>query len=247
MASLFRLAVRESTPGRMRLSRIPAVWTSFSIQRFLADVEGFFFPFRYWEWSKYNEDPGNNPLFDGSEYSMSGDGESIPHGNVTIALPRTPNNASIIIPPGTGGGCIYNGPFKDMKVNLGPTQYITVFGPAVGNGTGLDYNPRCLNRDINPQISRNGLSYDAVTNLLTKTDNYADLTANMGRGGVHPSGHNTIGGLMDDPFASTGDPAFFLHHAQVDRMWAIWQSLDQPARQNQLLGSITWFNSKFAQ
>lgn len=131
-----------------------------------------------------------------------------------------------------------------MTVNLGPTRYVTPFGPAVGSGSGLDYNPRCLNRDINPVVSRKGLQWGNVTHLLTDTTNYADLTTNMGRGGVHPSGHETVGGLMDEPFGSAADPSFFLHHAQVDRMWAIWQSLDQPVRQNQLLGSITWFNSK---
>lgn len=133
-----------------------------------------------------------------------------------------------------------------MKVNLGPTRYVTLFGPAVGSGSGLDYNPRCLNRDLNPEISRKGLHYDNVVDLLTKTDNYADLTRNMGGAhGVHPSGHETVGGLMDEPFSSAGDPSFFLHHAQVDRIWAIWQSLNQPVRQSQLLGTTTWFNSKF--
>ena len=174
---------------------------------------------------------------------MSGNGESIPHGNITFTIPRT--NLSVVIPPGTGGGCIHDGPFKDMKVNLGPTKYSSsVFGPAIGSGTGLDYNPRCLTRDINPAISRQRLSYDAVTDLLTKTNNYADLTSNMGRTGVHPSGHQTVGSLMDDQFISASDPVFYLHHAQLDRMWSIWQSLDPAERQNQLQGSLTWFNSK---
>ena len=62
---------------------------------------------------------------------------------------------------------------------------------------------------------------------------------------MHPSGHQTVGGLMVDQFASSSDPAFYLHHAQVDRMWSIWQSLDPSVRQNQLQGSTTWFNSKF--
>lgn len=132
-----------------------------------------------------------------------------------------------------------------MVVNLGPTSYVAPFGPAVGSGSGLDYNPRCLIRDINPTVSRRGLTWQNVTNLLTTTPDYAALTGNVGRNGVHVSGHSTVGGFMVEPFGSPADPSFFLHHTQVDRMWAIWQSLDPSVRQNQLLGSTTWFNSKF--
>lgn len=28
---------------------------------------------------------------------------------------------------------------------------------------------------------------------------------------------------MGDPFTSTNDPLFFLHHAALDRIWSIWQ------------------------
>lgn len=31
---------------------------------------------------------------------------------------------------------------------------------------------------------------------------------------------------MTDTFASPGDPIFFLHHAQIDRVWALWQKKD---------------------
>lgn len=202
-------------------------------------------PSRYWEWSRHSSDPESSPLFDGSEYSLSGNGESIPHGNLTFTIPRT--NITVNIPPGTGGGCIHDGPFKDMKVNLGPTKYSGIYGPVIGSGSGLDFNPRCLRRDINPGISSARLNYDAVTDLLINSNNYFDLTNNMGRLGVHPSGHNTVGGLMDDQFSSAGDPVFYMHHAQVDRMWTLWQSLDPPNRQTQLQGSLTWFNSKFAE
>lgn len=34
-----------------------------------------------------------------------------------------------------------------------------------------------------------------------------------------------------DPFISPGDPAFYLHHAQVDRVYWIWQQMDLANRQ----------------
>jgi tyrosinase len=200
-------------------------------------------PLRYWEWSKYSEDPEGSPLFDGSDTSLSGNGESIPHDDTSFVIPRT--NLTVFVPAALGGGCIQDGPFKDMTVNLGPSNYSSWLGPAVGSGSGLDYNPRCLVRDINPSISRDRLSYGAITDLLTGPTNYADFVTGLGRTGAHPSGHQTVGGLMTDQFTSSGDPAFYLHHAQVDRMWSIWQSLDPAERQNQLQGSLTWFNSEW--
>lgn len=42
------------------------------------------------------------------------------------------------------------------------------------------------------------------------------------------------GGLQGDLFASNGEPAFYLHHGQVDRLWAMWQGLDFENRKNQV-------------
>jgi tyrosinase len=56
-------------------------------------------------------------------------------------------------------------------------------------------------------------------------------------------GHYTIGGDPGgDFFASPGDPAFFLHHAQIDRTWWIWQNQDLANRQNAISGTITLNN-----
>lgn len=47
-----------------------------------------------------------------------------------------------------------------------------------------------------------------------------ELSALAGR--THNAGHNVIGGHMAGSF-SPNDPAFYLHHANVDRIWANWQ------------------------
>lgn len=44
-----------------------------------------------------------------------------------------------------------------------------------------------------------------------------------------------------DPFISPGDPAFYLHHGQVDRVYWIWQMLDFANRKN-VAGTNTFFN-----
>ncbi|KAL3422023.1 FAD binding domain containing protein [Phlyctema vagabunda] len=61
----------------------------------------------YWNWAKTAIDPINSPMFDGSAYSMGGNGVFAPH-NCTNALPNNLN----CIPPGVGGGCVETGPFK---------------------------------------------------------------------------------------------------------------------------------------
>jgi tyrosinase len=60
-------------------------------------------------------------------------------------------------------------------------------------------------------------------------------------GDLYPSGnleqdphnltHNFVGGftpatsgLMTDPGLAALDPIFYLHHANIDRMWAVWNS-----------------------
>jgi tyrosinase len=73
--------------------------------------------------------------------------------------------------------------------------------------------------------------------------NFQDLVQSGGAApngpmGIHGGGHYTISfvsfpfclalltGLSGDPggdfYVSPGDPAFYLHHGQIDRLWTIW-------------------------
>jgi tyrosinase len=63
----------------------------------------------YWNWGRYAADPASSPVFNGDDFSMSGDGLPIPHKGIDV--PGTPKEFSVI-PPGNGGGCITSGPFK---------------------------------------------------------------------------------------------------------------------------------------
>lgn len=63
----------------------------------------------YWAWNKYAHDPLHSPVFDGSEYSLSGNGEYVPHRESRIPHGSLP----IVIPPAQGGGCVKTGPFKE--------------------------------------------------------------------------------------------------------------------------------------
>ncbi|MBL4766506.1 MAG: tyrosinase family protein [Rhodobacteraceae bacterium] len=48
-----------------------------------------------------------------------------------------------------------------------------------------------------------------------------------GTGGVprsHNYVHGWVGGHMGHPYTSPGDPTFYLHHANIDRLWSEWQA-----------------------
>jgi tyrosinase len=41
----------------------------------------------------------------------------------------------------------------------------------------------------------------------------------------HNDVHNTVGGFMQNPFTAALDPIFWLHHANIDRLWAVWNAM----------------------
>ncbi|KAI9788756.1 MAG: hypothetical protein M1816_006613 [Peltula sp. TS41687] len=238
-------------------------------ERALRDECGYKGPTPYWDWTRHADDPRKGPVFDGSETSMGGNGESIPHG----PIPQTAFGGNLQIPPGTGGGCVKEGPFTDHTVNLGINPIILPVGGDIltsawtppPNGTALlqaslAYNPRCLFRDISLRYSnlmtRKYVAYmlacpDALC-LLQRVDGWESTNPPPSspldppggdNPGVHTAGHFIIGGLQIDPVASPGDPAFYLHHAQMDRVWTIWQAQDPAKRTYEISGPRNPFNS----
>lgn len=47
---------------------------------------------------------------------------------------------------------------------------------------------------------------------------------------------------MRDTFSSPGDPVFYLHHAQIDRLWTLWQEQNPAERQYAIEGTGTAFD-----
>lgn len=82
----------------------------------------------------------------------------------------------------------------------------------------MDYNPRCLVRDVSADVNTDYANSTSMLNLITQNDNLADFQ-NVMQGaigsadlGVHGGGHYTIGGNpADDVYISPGDPMFYLH------------------------------------
>lgn len=126
--------------------------------------------FPYWDWPKWADAPQESPLFNGDEFSLGSNGEYIPgHPGFT---PADPNLDSL--PPGLGGGCVTSGPFKNFTVNLGPVIVGTP-GPSGGFG----YNPRCLKRDIGPDVAMRWSNYTSVAGWFFFVFFYVKLTYNL--------------------------------------------------------------------
>jgi len=111
---------------------------------------------------------------------------------------------------------------------------------------GFGDNPRCLRRDLGPYLTTNYASTPIIAQLITGHNNIGDfqtimqnppLAAGMG---VHSAAHFTIG---SDPggdfYTSPGDPAFFLLHAMIDRVWYIWQTQDLQNRMQVIAGGTS--------
>ncbi|GKT41954.1 tyrosinase-like protein orsC [Colletotrichum spaethianum] len=216
----------------------------------------------YWDWAKTAiTGMEESPIFDGSETSMSGNGELIPGGE-PIVLGGQNDLPPVELPVGTGGGCITSGPFKDMVVNLGPAALDLPGGISESNPEGpLSYNPRCLKRDLTTDVNRAYANITAVLSNILQPQNVYDFQMQMqgvpGSGnierlltsfmpGIHGGGHYALGGDPGrDVFTSPGDPVFYLHHSMIDRVWWMWQMLSPHERQYgeiALSGTHTFLN-----
>ncbi|KAH6877538.1 hypothetical protein BKA58DRAFT_451189 [Alternaria rosae] len=192
----------------------------------------------YWDWGRWAASPETSPIFDGSDTSMSGQGEKVQH------------NSNGLKPAGNGGGCIASGPFKGMMVNLGPVAAMdSPQAPRNPRSDGFGYNPRCIKRDISNYLTQLYATTDKTAALITNSRTIATFQDTMQGGtGVHGAGHFTVAGDPgSDFYTSPGDPYFYLHHAMVDRVWSIWQSQDFPNRQQVIAGGTSMMGGGRAQ
>jgi tyrosinase len=128
----------------------------------------------YWDWAKTAHNGLlSSPVFDGSDTSMSGNGADVHTANQThIVLGGSSGSSSglppVYLPVGSGGGCVQYGPFANLSVNLGPAA-LDIPGGVVGgppSGNPLDYNPRCLKRDLTEEINQQYANASAVISLI---------------------------------------------------------------------------------
>lgn len=128
----------------------------------------------YWEWGHDVDDPRLSPVFDGSDTSLGSDGASVPGRNDSVlVLPGF--EEPVVVPPGTGGGCVEKGPFSDLEVRLGPFKIPEDRPLPVNPVDGREDNPRCLVRDLNVYPLRRWSTFKNLTDLIKGHDNIRDF------------------------------------------------------------------------
>ncbi|KAF5604330.1 monophenol monooxygenase [Fusarium pseudocircinatum] len=175
----------------------------------------------YWDWtldSNSVQDFESSPIFD-AKTGFGGNGVFIDISSWT--------NVTRVVSGRSGGGCVTDGPFAkgEFEVNAGPD-----------NSTA--YKPRCLARDISAKYGISKLNQTVVDWTLEAKD-FFEFDQR-----VQGGGHLAIGGSlgeMGDMYSSPGDPIFWLHHTNVDRLWDKWQRLDWPARKSDISGPDTQY------
>jgi len=192
----------------------------------------------YWNWFKHQADLTKSPVFDGTDTSLGGDGEFFAHNGSVVGAGR------VWLPSGNGGGCVKSGPFVGFTINIGPVQ------PAMQGYTPVftdvkHFNPRCQRRDLTTAASTSTFTAENLLNVTTGPASATvgtfqdELQGPLGTLRLHGAGHYAMGGDGSDVFTSLNDPAFYLHHAMVDRLYWIWQAL-HPAEAGKVNGTITF-------
>ncbi|KAI1847550.1 hypothetical protein JX266_006402 [Neoarthrinium moseri] len=117
------------------------------------------------------------------------------------------------------GSCISTGPFANY------TSHVNADGVGMSD---------CITRNFRAETFEDGASQDQIDTCLD-TGNYDDAN-DCYSGSLHNAGHGGIGGKMGNVVASPTDPIFFLHHANLDRLWWNWQLEDLDTRLTEIGG-----------
>jgi tyrosinase len=95
----------------------------------------------------------------------------------------------------------------------------------------LDHNGNCLSRGVSWDFATNKndrkgplVAYSQLMDIIHHNKNYGTYNGfrQALEGTPHNTQHNMLGGHMRS-LESPADPIFFMHHCQVDRIWAMWQ------------------------
>jgi tyrosinase len=126
-------------------------------------------------------------------------------------------------------------PYWRWSVNRKLPPWITSFLPTVGvpavpSMPGMPPTPAVTVHVTRSAHHTVGLPSVAQINSLDANTNlsYTQFTSLLE--GYHNTVHGWVGGTMNDITVSPADPVFWMHHTEIDRIWAAWQA--NPANVN---------------
>ncbi|CAG8972084.1 hypothetical protein HYALB_00004950 [Hymenoscyphus albidus] len=217
----------------------------------------------YWDFGKWAADPEKSPIFDGSDTSMSGNGAKFSHKATAMGPAQ---NGGGCVDKGPFAKHVNNPLLKDLDLGIdsfctsslvllhlhglsSPVSAVADPAPPRNPQTnGYGVNTRCLRRDIGPYLSTRSTTTAQLASVITSSKDIGSFQNTLqaqgmnGNIGIHSGAHYTIG---SDPggdfYTSPNDPAFWLLHGQIDRLWTIWQSQDLPNRLQVIAGGTAIF------
>ncbi len=176
----------------------------------------------YWSWPATASNLSGSAVFDGSEYSMSGDGIYNNTGPVVLS-------PTFQFPHGSGGGCVYQGPFAYMNYTMASISVTVILEDEPLPSTAYDYVPQCLTRDLNTYVAltqTNISQWEAA--VVAPNATYFSLLLNGVLGatqlGLHSGAHFTVGSPGSSLFVSPQDPIWYQLHTMLDYTYWTWQN-----------------------
>ena len=195
--------------------------------------------FPYWNWPATSSNLTVSVFFDGSEYSMSGNGKYNNTGPVVLS-------PTFSLPHGTGGGCVTDGPFASLTTTMLdiPSTVILKNEPLPANA--FDYNPACLTRDLNQAVASKYTTPELLELAVTAPDagNFSVQINGLLGGqqlGLHSGAHFQVGAPASNLFVSPMDPIWYPLHTMLDNVYTSWQ-IRNPSLATTLNGTMTPLN-----
>jgi tyrosinase len=124
--------------------------------------------------------------------------------------------------------------------------FVSQRNSAMNDGTGflnpasVEYSRAFNLTNFEAPVGSGAASFGGPTrsNHSTGTDDFGALESTP-----HNAVHGGVGGWMNDPNLSARDPIFYLHHANIDRLWKRW--LAQGGGRQDPTGDQVWMNTMF--
>lgn len=202
----------------------------------LRETCGYTGSYPYWNWPATADNLRGSPIFNGDQYSMSGDG--LFTNNDPIQL-----GPSFSLPHGSGGGCVTSGPFAGMNVTMNPVSNQFLLNGTEPPHSIYDRHSKCLTRDLNTFVAQTWTNYTAVQQAveapnLATFDKLLNGVVGGGALGIHSGAHFIMGNPASNIFVSAQDPIWYPLHTMLDRVYSSWQ-IRHPDIANSTFGTMT--------
>jgi tyrosinase len=235
--------VHVNLTQQVHISGFFLTWHRYYLHLFEQDLAtqcGYTGAFPYWNWPATADNLQGSAVFDGSEYSMSGDGLYTNDDPIVLA-------PTLSLPHGAGGGCVTTGPFAGLNYTMQPISIDNLIQGLPLPSTAFQLNQSCLTRDLNTYSAQRYCNTTALYECLDTDDIvsfYEQVNGVIGGAelGLHSGAHFVMGSPASNIFVSVQDPIWWPLHTFLDNLYTSWQAR-HPDMANATYGTMTANNA----